>query len=93
MKTERPFRPDPQRPGRIVHQYPEKYIVSIVPSSGKPGHVDIVLLRSSGFGGLNIKQSSEVVRAWRGRLQGPAVEEALREAHALRDELVGAPLR
>jgi hypothetical protein len=86
------IRPDARaRPARVLH-HGSRYDVRYAPSTGRYGCFDVVLVRKASFSGNAAKQPVEVVRAWRnreswrGKPDSP-FQQALAEAHALRDEL------
>lgn len=74
------------RPSMRPLHYRRQYEVTSVPSIGKPRCWDVILVRRTARADPN-KQASEIVKAWRGVLDGEPRDTALMAAHKLRDEL------
>jgi hypothetical protein len=81
---------------RTAHQYSSYHRVMLVPTPGKPGYADVVLVRQMPYAGRASRQPAEIVRAWRNLKRGTRqddrteVGDALAEARMLRDTLDAA---
>ena len=77
--------PDSRKRERPLH-YGAHFEIMLVPSTGKPGRFDVLLVQRTARG-ESFKQAHQIEKAWRGRARGAEMDAALAEAHRLREEL------